>query len=77
MQKLVKVSLNAYVTLKISFANNLGNICEQIPSANVDDITSTIGLDKRISPYYFKGGMSFGGTCFPRDTIAFNRLSKI
>jgi len=74
--EIAKVSLNAYVTMKISFANNLANICEKIPGANIDDITSSIGLDKRVSPYYIKGGMSFGGTCFPRDTYAFNRLSK-
>ena len=69
-------ALNAYITMKISFANNLANISEKVSGSDVDDITSTIGLDKRISPYYFKGGMSFGGTCFPRDTFAFNRLSE-
>jgi len=74
--EIAKVALNAYLTMKISFANNLANISEKVPGSDVDDITSTIGLDKRISPYYFKGGMSFGGTCFPRDTFAFNRLSK-
>ena len=74
--EIAKVSLNAYITMKISFANNLANICELWPTSDVDDVTSSIGLDKRISPYYFKGGMSFGGTCFPRDTYAFNHLSK-
>ena len=72
----IKKVNNAYITMKISLVNNLANISEKVFGSDVDEITSTIGLDKRISPYYFKGGMSYGGTCFPRDTFAFNRLSK-
>ena len=74
--EIAKVSLNAYITTKISFANHLSNICEKFPGANVDDITNTIGQDTRISPKYFKGGMSYGGTCFPRDTYAFNAINE-
>jgi UDPglucose 6-dehydrogenase len=69
--ELAKVSLNSYVTLKISFANTLANICQRIPGADVDAITRAIGVDRRISPYYLKGGPAYGGTCFPRDTRAF------
>jgi len=72
--EIAKVSLNAYITLKISFANIIGNICDKVCNANPDDITGAIGLDKRISPYYFRAGLSFGGTCFPRDTWAFNAV---
>lgn len=74
--EIAKVALNAYITMKISFANNLANICEKLPGSNVDDITNTIGRDKRISHHYFKGGMSYGGTCFPRDTWAFINISQ-
>jgi len=74
--EIAKVSLNAFITLKISFANVIGNICEKVKNANSDDITKAIGLDKRISPYYFKAGLSYGGTCFPRDTWAFNEVLK-
>lgn len=74
--EIAKVSLNAYITMKISFANTLANICEKIPGADVDAITSTIGRDKRISPHYFKGGLAFGGNCFPRDTRAFRAFAK-
>ncbi len=74
--EITKVSLNAYITMKISFANTLGNICERIPGADVDAITSALGRDKRISPYYLKSGMGFGGTCFPRDTKAFKVFSE-
>lgn len=73
--EIAKVSLNAYITTKMSFVNVLANICEKIPGADVDKITGTIGIDKRISPYYFKGGLSFGGTCFPRDTKSFIRFA--
>lgn len=69
--ELAKVCLNAYITTKISFANALANLCERIPGADVDAITRAIGSDKRISPYYFQGGLAFGGNCFPRDTRAF------
>jgi UDPglucose 6-dehydrogenase len=69
--EVTKISLNAYVTMKISFANTLANICERIPGANIDHITSALGSDRRIGPSYLKGGLSFGGPCFPRDNRAF------
>jgi UDPglucose 6-dehydrogenase len=69
--EITKISLNSYITMKISFANTLSNICEALPGANIDDITKALGADKRISPYYLKGGLSFGGPCFPRDNRAF------
>lgn len=74
--EIAKVSLNSYITLKISFANTLANICERIPGADVDIITKTLGADRRISPYYLRGGLSYGGTCFPRDTKAFIAFTK-
>ncbi len=74
--EVAKVSLNAYITMKISFANALGNLCERIPGADVDAITSAIGSDKRISPFYLRAGLAFGGTCFPRDTKAFITISR-
>lgn len=74
--EIAKISLNAYVTMKISYANTLANICEKIPGADVDAITKAIGADKRISPYYLKGGMPFAGTCFPRDSRAFAAFAR-
>jgi len=69
--EITKISLNSYITMKISFANTLANLCEAIPEAHIDDITKALGADRRISPYYLKGGLSFGGPCFPRDNRAF------
>ncbi len=74
--ELAKVCLNAYITVKISFANSIANLCEKVPGADVDAITEAIGVDKRISPYYFRGGLSFGGTCFPRDIRAYKTIAK-
>jgi UDPglucose 6-dehydrogenase len=74
--ELAKVCLNVYITLKISFANSISNLCEQIPGADVDIITRAIGTDRRISPYYFQGGLAFGGTCFPRDIKAYLSLAE-
>ena len=70
-----KVSLNAYITMKISFANFLGNICEKF-GVTSNNVTKSLGYDRRISPYYIKSGLAFGGTCFPRDTWAFIKMSE-
>lgn len=74
--EVAKISLNVFLTTKISFANMLANLCEKIPGADVDQITRAIGADKRIAPYYLRGGLAFGGPCFPRDTRAFLALAK-
>lgn len=74
--EIVKVSLGAYVTMKISFANTLSNICEAIPGADVDEITAALGSDKRIGRYYLKGGLAYGGPCFPRDSKAFAAFAE-
>ena len=73
--EITKVSLNAYITMKISFANFIGNVAEKF-NANPNNITKALGYDRRISPYYIKSGLSFGGTCFPRDTWAFIKMSE-
>ena len=74
--ELAKVCLNAYITTKISFVNSVANLCERIPGADVDAITKAIGADRRISPSYFQGGLSFGGTCFERDNRAYDALAN-
>jgi len=74
--EVAKVSLNAYIVNKITFANFLGQLCEDMDNVNVHNITKVIGLDKRISPYFFGYGTPFGGTCFPRDTSAFIKFAE-
>jgi len=68
--ELTKISLNSYVTMKISFTNQLRMIAEQFPKANIHHILEAIGSDSRIGQKYLRAGLSYGGPCFPRD----NRL---
>lgn len=74
--ELTKISVNTYVTTKISYANMLSEICELLPGGDVDVVTAALGLDPRIGQKYLKGGPAFGGPCFPRDNIAFISLAK-
>ena len=69
--ELAKISLNSYCTLKITFANILAEICENLPGGDVNVVTNAIGDDARIGRKYLKGGLSYGGPCFPRDNRAF------
>ena len=68
--ELTKISVNSYITMKISFTNQLRMIAEQFPKADIDVILDAIGNDTRIGHKYLRAGLSFGGPCFPRD----NRL---
>jgi UDPglucose 6-dehydrogenase len=74
--ELTKLSVNTYVTTKISYANMLAQICETLPGADVDVVTTAIGCDSRIGQKYLKGGLGYGGPCFPRDNIAFSALAR-
>jgi UDPglucose 6-dehydrogenase len=75
--EITKISLNSFVTLKISFANTLLRICDKFKFANPHDVANALGKDKRISKYYFKPGLPFGGPCFPRDNEALNYFQDI
>ena len=68
--ELTKISVNSYITMKISFTNQLRMIAERLPNANIHHILAAIGSDSRIGPKYLRSGLSYGGPCFPRD----NRL---
>ena len=72
--ELVKISVNNFVTTKISFANMLMQIADKLGGVDVDIVTDAIGLDSRIGRKYLRGGTSFGGPCFPRDTRAMSTL---
>lgn len=73
--EITKLAVNTFVTTKISYANMLAQVCERLPSANVDVVTSALGMDSRIGPKYLKGGAGYGGPCFPRDNRAFAALA--
>lgn len=73
--ELTKISINTFVTTKISYANMLADICERLPGADVDVVTTAVGMDSRIGRKYLKGALGYGGPCFPRDNIAFAKLA--
>jgi UDPglucose 6-dehydrogenase len=74
--ELTKISVNTYVTTKISYANMLAQVCERLPGADADVVTSAIGCDSRIGVKYLKGALGYGGPCFPRDNVAFSALAR-
>src|SRR5689334_11317096 len=74
--ELTKISVNTYVTTKISYANMLADICDRLPGADVDVVTRALGADTRIGGKYLKGAMGYGGPCFPRDNVAFAALAR-
>ena len=74
--ELAKLSVNSFVTLKISYANMLADLCERIPGGDVDVVSDAIGLDKRIGRRYLTGGFGYGGPCFPRDNVALNFIGN-
>src|SRR5215831_11313758 len=72
--ELIKHASNSFLALKISYANVLADLCEQI-GANVEEVTHAIGLDPRIGTQFLKAGLGFGGFCFPKDIQAFISLA--
>mgnify|MGYP003111012491 CR=1 FL=1 len=73
--ELTKVSLNCFLTAKISFANMVGDLANKI-GADANKVLAAVGTDARIGTQYFKYGFGFGGPCFPRDNRAFVRCAK-
>ncbi len=74
--ELTKLSVNTFVTTKITFANMLAAICERLPGADVDVVTNAISKDTRIGAKYLKGATGYGGPCFPRDVVALSSFSR-
>ena len=69
--ELAKISLNAYVTMKISFANTIAELCEHLPDGDAEAVSRMLGFDSRIGRKYLSGALAYGGPCFPRDNKAF------
>ncbi len=74
--ELTKISINTYVTTKITFANMLADICEKLPGGNVDVVTNALGMDTRIGRKYLTGSIGYGGPCFPRDNVALSFIAR-
>jgi UDPglucose 6-dehydrogenase len=67
--ELIKYASNAFLATKITFINEIANLCEKI-DVNVEDISIGMGLDKRIGGRFLRAGPAYGGSCFPKDTKA-------
>lgn len=74
--ELTKISVNTFVTTKITFANMLAAMCEKIPGGNIDDVTNALGMDTRIGRKYLTGSIGYGGPCFPRDNVALSFIAR-
>ena len=68
--EIIKYANNSFLATKISFINQIANICEEIPDVNVDDVSRTIGLDPRIGNLFLDAGPGYGGSCLPKDVKA-------
>lgn len=74
--ELCKISINTFVTTKISYANMLAEMCDHLPGADADVVTRAVGADSRIGRKYLKPAVGYGGPCFPRDNKAFAALGR-
>src|SRR5262245_24627131 len=73
--ELIKHASNSFLALKISYANVLADLCERL-GADVEEVTSAMGLDPRIGSQFLRAGLGFGGFCLPKDVQAFVRLAE-
>ncbi|WP_457549431.1 UDP-glucose dehydrogenase family protein [Archaeoglobus sp.] len=73
--EMIKYASNAFLATKISFANEIGNICKKL-GIDVYNVFKGVGLDHRINPAFFKAGIGFGGSCFPKDVKALIRKAE-
>ncbi len=74
--EMVKYVANSFLALKISFANEIANICEQIPGVDVCEVMKGVTSDFRINPHFFGAGLGFGGSCLPKDVSALLNFAK-
>jgi UDPglucose 6-dehydrogenase len=71
--ELVKITINGFITTKLSFANMISDVCDEC-GADKNKVLNSVGSDSRIGNKYFRPGYSFGGPCFPRDTKALKQF---
>jgi UDPglucose 6-dehydrogenase len=72
----IKYASNAYLSTKISFINEIANVCDAV-GADIDSVATGVGLDGRIGPQFLNAGIGYGGSCFPKDTRALDFISTL
>ncbi len=73
--EMIKYASNAFLALKITYINEVANLCEKV-GANVQDVARAMGRDGRISPKFLHAGPGYGGSCFPKDTLALAEIGR-
>ena len=73
--EMIKYTSNALLATKISFANEIGNLCKQL-GINVYEVMTGVGMDSRVSPKFLNAGCGFGGSCFPKDVSALASIAQ-
>ncbi|MFD3155956.1 UDP-glucose dehydrogenase family protein [Haloimpatiens sp. FM7330] len=73
--EMIKYASNAFLALKITYINEVANLCEKV-GANAQDVAKAMGRDGRISPKFLHAGPGYGGSCFPKDTLALAEIGK-
>jgi UDPglucose 6-dehydrogenase len=72
--EMIKLAANAFLATKISFINEIANVCEEV-GADVTEVARGMGLDRRIGPSFLRAGIGYGGSCFPKDVSALKMLA--
>jgi UDPglucose 6-dehydrogenase len=72
--EMIKLASNAFLATKISFINEIANVCEEV-GADVGEVASGMGLDPRIGRHFLNAGIGYGGSCFPKDVSALKQLA--
>jgi UDPglucose 6-dehydrogenase len=72
--EMIKLASNAFLATKISFINEIANVCEEV-GADVTEVARGMGLDQRIGPSFLQAGIGYGGSCFPKDVSALKQLA--
>jgi UDPglucose 6-dehydrogenase len=73
--EMIKYASNAFLAAKVSFINEIGNVCKEL-GIDVYDVAEGMGLDRRISPHFLRAGIGFGGSCFPKDVKSLVHQAK-
>jgi UDPglucose 6-dehydrogenase len=72
--EMIKLAANAFLVTRISFINEIANVCELI-GADVTQVARGIGLDHRLGPHFLRAGLGWGGSCFPKDSLSLKQLA--